>query len=258
MDSHFDIHAAARRAMIANGFVPDVPAEVSAEVAADADPAGGAIGNVRDLRALPWSSIDNDSSLDLDQLEVTEKLPNGDVRVRVAIADVDGTVPKGTATDRFAQANSVSVYTGVVTYPMLPAALSTHLTSLGQDADRPSVVIQFEVNSTGDVTSHDVFLARVKNQAKLAYGNVGAWLDGRGALAAAGTPVIQEQLRLQPCGRGGRGCATQRRQWSTVAVDLWERCGAAQALLHDPQPSGNLTCPARLRPSSPAPAPGLF
>ena len=241
----FDIHAAARRAMLASGFIPEAPAEVAAEVAKDVDPASTPLGAVRDLRALPWSSIDNDSSLDLDQLEVAEKMPNGDVRVRVAIADVDGTVPKGSATDRFAQANSVSVYTGVVTYPMLPPQLSTHLTSLGQDADRPSVVIEFVVNSSGDVSAHDVYLARVKNQAKLAYSNVGAWLDNRGTIAPAATPVIQEQLRLQDgvaqalrANRGRRGALsldtieaqTVMRADKTVSVELVEKTRASRLI----------------------------
>ena len=197
MSGNFDIHAAARRAMITNGFQPDIPAAVTAEVSKAAEPTAAVAGTVQDLRALPWSSIDNDSSRDLDQLEIADKLPNGDVRVRVAIADVDGTVTKGSATDQFAALNSTSVYTGVVTFPMLPDQLSTHLTSLGQNDDRPSVVIEFVVGSDGNVKSHTVFLARVKNQAKLAYGNVGAWLDGHGTLPAAATPAIQDQLRLQ-------------------------------------------------------------
>ena len=197
MPGNFDIHAAARRAMITNGFQPDIPAAVTAEVSKAAEPTAAVTGTVQDLRALPWSSIDNDSSKDLDQLEVAEKLPNGDVRVRVAIADVDGTVTKGSATDQFAALNSTSVYTGVVTFPMLPDQLSTHLTSLGQNDDRPSVVIEFVVGSDGNVKSHTVFLARVKNQAKLAYGSVGAWLDGHGTLPPAATPAIQDQLRLQ-------------------------------------------------------------
>ena len=195
MTPTFDIHAAARRAMITNGFQPDVPVEVVAEVSKAADPAAQPLGNVKDLRALPWSSIDNDSSLDLDQLELAEKLPNGDVRVSVAIADVDATVAIGSATDRFAAANSCSVYTGVVTYPMLPDRLSTQLTSLSQDADRPCVVIEFVVGSDGTVKSHDVYLARVENKAKLAYSNVGAWLDGQGQLPPAATAAVQEQLR---------------------------------------------------------------
>ncbi len=193
----FDIHAAARRAMIANGFQPDIPAAVTAEVSKAAEPTATLAGNVQDLRALLWSSIDNDSSKDLDQLEIAEKLPTGDVRVRVAIADVDGTVAKGSATDQFAALNSTSVYTGVSTFPMLPDQLSTHLTSLGQNDDRPSVVIEFVVGSDGDIKSHTVFLARVKNQAKLAYSSVGAWLDGHGTLPPSATPAIQDQLRLQ-------------------------------------------------------------
>jgi VacB/RNase II family 3'-5' exoribonuclease len=197
MTPTFDIHAAARRAMITNGFQPDVPAEVVAEVSKATDPAAQPLGNVKDMRALPWSSIDNDSSLDLDQLEVAERLPNGDVRVSVAIADVDATVAIGSATDRFAAANSCSVYTGVVTYPMLPDRLSTHLTSLSQDADRPCVVIEFVVGADGTVKSHDVYLARVENKAKLAYSNVGAWLDGHGQLPPAANAAVQDQLRLQ-------------------------------------------------------------
>ena len=183
--------------MLDNGFIPDVPAEVMAEVAAAVEPNGATAAGVRDLRELPWSSIDNDDSRDLDQLEIAEKLSDGTVRVRVAIADVDTTVPRDSATDRFASANSTSVYTGVVTYPMLPDRLSTDLTSLGQDDDRASVVIEFVVAADGSIASHDVYMARVRNHAKLAYNDVGAWLDGGAILPASGTEVIQDQLRLQ-------------------------------------------------------------
>ena len=197
MSESFDLHAAAHQAMLDNGFIPDVPPQVTAEVAAAVEPNGAMAVGVRDLRDLPWSSIDNDSSRDLDQLEIAEKLPDGTVRVRVAIADVDTTVPKGSATDQFAAANSTSVYTGIVTYPMLPDRLSTDLTSLGQNDDRASVVIEFVVAADGSIRSHDVYMARVSNHAKLAYNNVGAWLDGSATLPACGTQVIQDQLRLQ-------------------------------------------------------------
>ncbi len=182
--------------MLDNGFIPDVPAAVAAEVALDTPPAPPS-GAVRDLRDLPWSSIDNDSSRDLDQLEVAARLPDGTVRVSVAIADVDATVKRGSATDQFAQANATSVYTGVVTYPMLPERLSTDLTSLVQDDDRASVIIEFVVDSAGTVTQRDVYLGLVRNQAKLAYSSVGAWLDGDGPPPQAATPAIQDQLHLQ-------------------------------------------------------------
>ena len=245
MANSFDIHAAARRAMITNGFQPDVPPEVLAEVSKAADPSTLPLGNVRDLRALPWSSIDNDSSMDLDQLEVAVRLPNGDVRVSVAIADVDATVSMGSATDRFAAANSCSVYTGIVTYPMLPDRLSTQLTSLNQDVDRPSIIIEFVVATDGTVRSHDVYLSRVENRAKLAYGSVGAWLDGRGQLPAAATSTVQEQLRLQDAAaqslranRGRRGALsletieaqTVLRADKTVSVELVEKTRASHLI----------------------------
>ncbi|MFI5246576.1 MAG: ribonuclease catalytic domain-containing protein, partial [Gemmatimonadales bacterium] len=245
MPPSFDIHAAARRAMIANGFRPDVPAEVLAEVARAVDPSSQSTGIVRDLRALPWSSIDNDSSLDLDQVEVAERLPNGDVRVSVAIADVDATVSAGSATDRFAAVNSCSVYTGIVTYPMLPDRLSTQLTSLGQGEDRPSIVIEFVVAGDGTVRSHDVYLGRVENKAKLAYGSVGAWLDGHGQLPGAATTAVQDQLRVQDAAaqtlRANRGrhgalsletieAQTVLRADKTVSVELVEKTRASHLI----------------------------
>jgi VacB/RNase II family 3'-5' exoribonuclease len=197
MPGSFDLRAAARRAMVESGFMPDVPAAVRAEVASAGDPGTGDAANIQDLRQLPWSSIDNDSSRDLDQVEVAERLGDGTTRVRVGIADVDGTVPRGSSTDLYAATNATSVYTGVATFPMLPDRLSTELTSLVQDEDRPSVVIDFVVTTDGDTRSHSVYRARVRNHAKLAYPGVGAWLDGHGALPPAATPVIQDQLRLQ-------------------------------------------------------------
>ena len=196
--SAFDLRAAARRAMVDNGFTPDPPAAARAEIVRSGTAAWTSdTTNARDLQQLPWSSIDNDTSLDLDQLEVAEALSNGDVRVCVAIADVDAMVAKGSATDHFALGNATSVYTGVMTFPMLPERLSTDLTSLKQDSERPAVVIEFVVTKDGTVRSHDVYRALVTNHAKLAYGNVGAWLDGQGELATAATPEIQEQLKLQ-------------------------------------------------------------
>ena len=195
--NHFDLRDAARKALLENGFVADVPSAAIAEIDAIANGAPHGEAGARDLRSLPWSSIDNDSSRDLDQVEVAEKLPTGDVRIRVGIADVDGLVAIGSEIDKFAEANSTSVYTGIVTFPMLPEKLSTDLTSLRQDAERPVVVIEFVVTSDGTVSSHDIYMARVNNQAKLAYISVGKWLDGQATLPPVATQVIRDQLHLQ-------------------------------------------------------------
>jgi len=223
----FDLRAAARRAMLDNGFNPDIPADVLAEARESALPASVTPNGVQDLRALPWSSIDNDSSRDLDQLEVAESLPDSTIRVRVAIADVDFLVPLGSATDRFAAANATSVYAGVETFPMLPEALSTDRTSLGQDDDRASIIIEFIVAADGAVASPSVYRALVRNHAKLAYSSVGAWLDGNGSLPSVATPEIQSQLRLQDT-----AAQTLRRARAAAgALDL--ETIEAQPVVHD-------------------------
>ena len=145
----FDLSAAARQEMIEAGFDPDFPPAVDEQLAAlQARAAAGADGDVRDLRNLLWFSIDNDTSRDLDQAEVAERVDGG-IRVRIAIADVDSGVPIGSPIDRHASAQTTTVYTGVRTFPMLPEQLSTDLTSLGEHADRLAVVVDMVVAADG-------------------------------------------------------------------------------------------------------------
>src|SRR5262249_23280588 len=194
-----DLGAIARRAMIARGLEPDFPAAVVAEVNALASPATDAEPAIRDLRSLPWCSIDNDDSRDLDQLSVAEALPGGAVKVLVAVADVDALVAKDSATDDHARTNTTSVYTAAEIFPMLPLRLSTDLTSLNEDEERLAIVVEMVVRRDGAVADATIYRARVLNRAKLAYRTVGAWLEGRGPAPArlAADKRLAEQLRLQ-------------------------------------------------------------
>jgi exoribonuclease-2 len=167
--------AVAHQAMVENGFSPDFPKDAARE-AETARPSKA--DDIVDLRHLLWSSIDNTESRDLDQIEVMEELPGGDVRVLVGIADVDALLPKGSALDRHAADNTASVYTGVAIFPMLPERLSTDLTSLNYAEDRLAVVIGMTVGPDGHVKEADVRRAIVRNKAKLTYDEVGAWFDG--------------------------------------------------------------------------------
>jgi exoribonuclease-2 len=148
---------------------------------------------------LLWSSIDNDTSRDLDQIEVAEGLPNGDVKILVGIADLDSYIPKQSAIDQHAAKETTTVYAGVRNFPMLPEELSTGKTSLLEAQDRLSVVTEFVVDGEGHVTSSEVYRALVRNQAQLQYNSVGAWLEGTGAAPAkvAASPDLQAQLRMQ-------------------------------------------------------------
>ncbi|HUL01077.1 MAG TPA: RNB domain-containing ribonuclease, partial [Nitrospirota bacterium] len=118
----------ARRAMLERGMLPDFSPEALAELSAIRLPALNTGGSMRDLRGLLWCSIDNDDSLDLDQLTVAEALSGERVKVLVAIADVDALVKKNSALDQHARQNTTSIYTDAKTFPMLPEKLSTDLT----------------------------------------------------------------------------------------------------------------------------------
>jgi exoribonuclease-2 len=149
---HFNLVAAAHASMIEHGFQPDFPAAANAQLAAiQAHPELPAAPGAQDLRSLLWSSIDNDTSKDLDQIEWAEQLPDGRIRVLVGVADVDARVGLGTVLDSHAKSETTSVYTGVQVFPMLPAVLSEGITSLNENQDRVAPVIEFSVDQAGAV-----------------------------------------------------------------------------------------------------------
>src|SRR5450432_3056456 len=164
--SHLDLQAIAKQVMQQRGFQPDFPPEVPKQLAElkAHPPQIAAGGDVRDLRNLLWSSIDNDTSRDLDQIEVAERLPNGSVKVMIGIADVDAFVPKGTPIDLHAARETTTVYAGVRNFPMLPEELSTGATSLLENQDRLSVVVEFTVNAEGSIGTPNVYRAVVRNK----------------------------------------------------------------------------------------------
>jgi VacB/RNase II family 3'-5' exoribonuclease len=199
--SHLDLQTIAKEVMQRHGFNPDFPPQVPQQLAdlKAHPPQIVAAGAIRDLRNLLWSSIDNDTSRDLDQIEVAERASNGDVKIMIGIADVDSFVPKQSAIDQHAARETTTVYAGVRNFPMLPEELSTGKTSLLENQDCLSVVVEFVVDSTGIVNSPNVYHAVVHNKAQLQYNSVGAWLEGRSPAPpkVVASNDLQAQLKLQ-------------------------------------------------------------
>jgi VacB/RNase II family 3'-5' exoribonuclease len=196
---HFDLAAAARRSMTEHGFEPDYPPAIAQQLAQLRQHPPAAAAGARDLRSLLWSSIDNDTSRDLDQIEYTEALPNGAFRVLIGIADVDAFVPKGSPIDAHALRETTTVYTGVEIFSMLPEELSTGTTSLLEGQERAALVIEFTVDAEAQIAGSDIYLAQVVNKAQLAYPSVGAWLAGTAPAPprVAASPELQQQLKMQ-------------------------------------------------------------
>jgi exoribonuclease-2 len=205
------LRAIARHAMLQRGLQPDVSAAAQRQLDAIEHAATEQGPTIRDLRDLPWCSIDNDDSRDLDQLSVSQPLPGGaagSARILVAIADVDGLLPVDSPIDQRARHNTTSVYTAAGVFPMLPEKLSTDLTSLNEGVERLAVVVDMVVDGDGVVApidgsdaqrSSSVYRALVLNRAQLAYNAVAAWLDADTAAPPkiAALPGLDEQLRIQ-------------------------------------------------------------
>jgi VacB/RNase II family 3'-5' exoribonuclease len=189
----------ARRAMTERGLLPDFSVQAIAELDGIHEAVTNVKGSSRDLRNLPWCSIDNDDSRDLDQLTVAEPMAEGAGKILVAIADVEAVVKKQSALDEHAKHNTTSVYTAAQIFPMLPEKLSTDLTSLSFESDRLAVVIEMSIGSDGSLRNSDIYQAIVRNRAKLAYNSVAGWLGGSGPMPQAIGTVdgLVENIRLQ-------------------------------------------------------------
>ena len=193
------LRSIARRAMLERGLLPEFSSAAQQQAEAISAAAAPMGHDIRDLRALLWASIDNDDSRDLDQLSVAQPQSGGAVKILVAIADVDAIVRAGSPVDDHARNNTTSVYTVPEIFPMLPERLSTDITSLGEGQERLAIVIDMTVHAVGTISASQVYRALVRNQAKLTYNGVGAWLEGRAPApdrlrAVAG---LDQQLRIQ-------------------------------------------------------------
>jgi len=189
----------ARRLMREHGLEPDLSTAALEQLRTiGAAPLARGPG-IRDLRHLPWCSIDNDDSRDLDQLSVAQPQGGGGVTILVAIADVDAVVQVRAPLDEHARTNTTSVYTAAEVFPMLPERLSTDLSSLAEGEERLSLVVDMTVTAAGAVDASVVYRAVVVNRAKLAYDSVAAWLEGRGPPPARAASVsgMDQQLRIQ-------------------------------------------------------------
>ena len=202
----FDLAASARGEMVREGFHLGEPADAQQQIEeireqlAARNPAAAPAR--KDLTTLLWSSIDNDTSRDLDQAEYAEETPAG-IRILVAIADVASAVLKDSPLDQFAAAQTQTVYTAAQNFPMLPFELSTALTSLNQGQPRAAILCDYTVDPAGTITAPAIYAALIRNQAQLAYSTAGPFLDGtprpdgRYDPQLAANPALAAQLRLQ-------------------------------------------------------------
>ncbi len=196
---YVDLSELAKETMLEYHLVPDFSLAVINELKTIQAPACLSATDIKDLRHLLWFSLDNDDSRDLDQLTYAERINGKGYRIYIAIADVDSLVKKNSPIDMHAEQNTTSVYTPTKIFPMLPEKLSTNFTSLNENEDRLAIIVQNEIDEKGELSHFSLYRGYVRNQAKLAYNSISAWLDGLGEPPPLlkSSENLKQQIQLQ-------------------------------------------------------------
>lgn len=207
-------------------FPPEVEAEaetVPTEVIAED------LVSRKDLRNLPFMTIDPDDARDFDDAVCVEVLGNGnlhndDMRLHVAVADVSHYVREGTAIDTEAKWRCFSVYLPNRAIPMLPEQLSSHMCSLVPNQDRLAMVVSMTVEADGTVKDVSPAASVIHSQKRLSYREVAHELEVVNAGDGAGEQRVDDEVLeritvLRRCADRLRG---QRMRRGAVELNLPE------------------------------------
>ncbi|MCK6547983.1 RNB domain-containing ribonuclease [Myxococcota bacterium] len=180
------------------GLDPAFPAAVEREVEALLRTPGIDDPRLEDWTHLPFITIDNVGSRDLDQAMCLAHGPRGDHVVHYALADGAHYVRPGSAIWETARQRGVTYYLPGLAMPMLHPALSEGLVSLNEGVDRRALVMTMTVDPRGQCTALTLTRARIRSRAKLTYDEVQTYYDHPEGHRLAGQPYTEtlELLRV--------------------------------------------------------------
>ena len=182
----------------AGGLKETFPSRVNAEAKARAKApvSREALLQRRDLRGDKIFTIDGPSAKDLDDGVSLKKLKNGNFQLGVHIADVSHYVPAGSRLDEEALKRGNSVYLLSRVVPMLPKILSNGVCSLNPGEDRLTLTCSMEIDSGGNVVSHEIFESIIRSRHRLVYDDVSDILENQDQNLIAVYEDIYEDLTL--------------------------------------------------------------
>jgi len=132
----------------------------------------------KDLRDLSIITIDGDDAKDLDDAVYVKKLPNGNYKLIVSIADVSHYIPEGSMLDQEAFKRGNSVYLVDRVLPMFPKEISNGICSLNPNEDKLTFTCEMEIDQNGKVVDSDIYKSVIKSVRRMTYTNVNRMIAG--------------------------------------------------------------------------------
>ena len=127
----------------------------------------------KDLRHVPFITIDGETARDFDDAIYVEKKKSGFI-LWVAIADVSHYVTPGSALDASAKGRGTSVYFPEKAFHMLPRALSENLCSLRPNEPRLAMVAKMEFDHQGERLHTELMDALIESRRRATYNEIQA------------------------------------------------------------------------------------
>lgn len=155
-----------------HGIDPSFPPEVEAEVKEVVKNPGLDDPALEDLTHLPFVTIDNEDSRDLDQAMHIERTEAGGYKVYYALADAAHYVRPGTALYEEAMKRGVTLYLPGMAVPMLPPELSEGIVSLNEGVERRALTMVTELDAKGNVIDSELRRTKIQSRKKLSYEGV--------------------------------------------------------------------------------------
>lgn len=224
------VRASIHRIAARHRLDPFHPPEVLAEARGFRRRPGTDDPSLVDLTRLPFITIDNRGSRDLDQALHLERLPGGrGYLVHYAIADASHYVRPGTALFGEALSRGASFYLPGLAVPMLPRLLCEDLVSLNQGRVRRALVFEMRLDRRGTCRQTRLLRARVSSLRKLSYPRVQRHYDdpagsGMGHEPWGETLALLREVGELLLGRAVRHHVVQYRR-SEVEVSVGEGSG---------------------------------
>lgn len=144
----------------------------------------------KDIRNLPYITIDGDDAKDFDDAVYVTLDDKGNYILCVSIADVSHYVEEDSILDKEAYRRGTSIYLADRVIPMLPEELSNDICSLKPNQDRLTITCEMVISPAGKVLKYEIYPSVMHSAYRMTYDKVNQIFAGDVPLAEEYVDIV--------------------------------------------------------------------